>query len=64
MTATLEERLKELIEELKQEKEELKKDKEYLKQEALKWQQLLIDERNKVKVLEAAVLPVEKETEY
>jgi len=43
-----------LVEELQAEKEELKKDKEYLKQEANKWQQLLIDERNKVKLLEAA----------
>lgn len=52
--------LKELIKELKRDKEELqkdkedlKKDKEDLKQEALKWQQLLIEERNKVKLLEA-----------
>lgn len=53
--------LKEMIEELKRDKEDLKKDKEQLtkdkedlKQEALKWQQLLIDEKNKVKLLEAA----------
>ena len=53
--------LKMLIDELKQDKEDLKKDKEQLikdkedlKQEALKWQQLLIEERNKVKLLEAA----------
>lgn len=62
------EALKLLIEELKQDKEDLKqdkeqliKDKEDLKQEALKWQQLLADERNKVKLLEAAAAPVEKE---
>ena len=48
-----------LIDELKQDKEDLKKDKEnlqkdieYLKQESLKWQQLLVEERNKVKLLE------------
>ena len=46
--------LKELIKELRQDKEDLKRDKEDLKQEALKWQQLLIEERNKVKLLEAA----------
>lgn len=55
------EALKLLIEELKQDKEQLIKDKEDLKQEALKWQQLLVDERNKVKLLEAAAAPVEKE---
>ena len=61
------EALKLLIEELKQDKEDLKrdkeqliKDKEDLKQEALKWQQLLADERNKVKLLEAAAKPVEE----
>ena len=64
--ATLEESeevkaLKELIAELRQDKEDLKRDKEDLKQEALKWQQLLIDERNKVKLLEAAAAPKEKE---
>lgn len=48
------EALKLLIAELKQDKEDLKKDKEDLKQEALKWQQLLLEERNKVKLLEAA----------
>ena len=57
--ATLEESgevkaLKELIAELRQDKEDLKRDKEDLKQESLKWQQLLIEERNKVKLLEAA----------
>ena len=59
--------LKMLIDELKQDKEDLKKDKEQLikdkedlKQEALKWQQLLADERNKVKLLEAAAKPVEE----
>ena len=36
------------------------KDKEYLKQESLKWQQLLADERNKVKLLETAAAPIEK----
>lgn len=46
--------LKELIKELRQDKEDLKRDKEDLKQEALKWQQLLMEERNKVKLLEAA----------
>ena len=65
------EALKLLIEELKQDKEDLKrdkeqliKDKEDLKQEALKWQQLLADERNKVKLLEAAAEPVEQEVEF
>lgn len=60
------EALKLLVEELKQDKEDLKKDKEQLikdkedlKQEALKWQQLLLDERNKVKLLEEAAAPVE-----
>lgn len=65
------EALKMLIDELKQDKEDLKKDKEQLikdkedlKQEALKWQQLLADERNKVKLLEAAATaPVEEEIE-
>lgn len=64
------EALKMLIDELKQDKEDLKKDKEQLikdkedlKQEALKWQQLLADERNKVKLLEAAAAPVEEEIE-
>ena len=59
--------LKMLIDELKQDKEDLKKDKEQLikdkedlKQEALKWQQLLADERNKVKLWEAAAKPVEE----
>ena len=45
------EALKQLIEELCQEKEELKTDKEYLKGEVLKWQQLFVEERNKVKLL-------------
>jgi hypothetical protein len=54
------EALKQLIEELKQDKEDLKKDKEDLKQEAIKWQQLLLEEKNKVKLLEAAA---SKETE-
>ena len=54
------EALKQLIEELKQDKEDLKKDKEDLKQEAIKWQQLLLEEKNKVKLLEAAT---SKETE-
>lgn len=49
------------VEALKMLVEELKADKEYLKQEALKWQQLLADERNKVKLLEAAAAPIEKE---
>ena len=51
--------LKQLVEglqldkkELQKDKEQLIKDKEYLKQEALKWQQLFADERNKVKMLE------------
>ena len=48
------EALKQLIEELCQEKEELKTDKEYLKGEVLKWQQLFVEERNKVKLLETA----------
>lgn len=41
-------------EDLKRDKEQLIKDKEDLKQEAFKWQQLLLDEKNKVKMLEAA----------
>lgn len=63
--------LKMLIDELKQDKEDLKrdkeqliKDKEDLKQEALKWQQLLADERNKVKLLEAAATEEEQEVEF
>lgn len=54
------EALKMLIDELKKDKEQLQKDKEYLKQESLKWQQLLADERNKVKLLETAAAPIEK----
>lgn len=64
------EALKMLIEELKEEKEELKKDKEQLikdkedlKQDILSWKSLLADERNKVKLLEAAAAPVEEEIE-
>jgi chromosome segregation ATPase len=53
--------LKQLIEELKQDKEDLKKDKEDLKQEAIKWQQLLLEEKNKVKLLEAATSKTEGE---
>lgn len=48
------EALKSLIEELKQDKEDLKQDKLDLKKEVEKWQTLFIDERNKVKLLEAA----------
>lgn len=48
------EALKLLVEELKAEKEELKADKEYLKNELVKWQSILADERNKIKLLEAA----------
>lgn len=58
------EALKLLVEELKAEKKELQNDKEYLKQEALKWQQLLADERNKVKLLEAAAAPGEEEVSF
>ena len=47
------------VEALKQLIQELKEDKEYLKQEVLKWQQLLADERNKVKLLEEAAAPKE-----
>jgi hypothetical protein len=54
--------LKQLIEELKQDKEDLKKDKEDLKQEAIKWQQLLLEEKNKVKLLEAATSKTEEAT--
>ena len=64
------EALKMLINELKEEKEELKKDKEqlikdkeYLQQDILSWKSLLADERNKVKLLEAAAAPVEEEIE-
>ena len=53
------EALKMLIEELKKDKEQLLQDKDYLKQEALKWQRLLSDEREKVKLLEGAAAPVE-----
>ena len=49
------------VEALKMLISELQKDKEYLKQEAIKWQQLLADERNKVKQLEAALLPAREE---
>lgn len=54
------ESLKQDKEDLKQDKEQLIKDKEYLQQEALKWQQLLADERNKVKLLEAAEEPLQE----
>lgn len=57
------EALKQLIEELKRDKEDLKKDKEDLKQEAIKWQQLLIEEKNKVKLLEATASKTEEAEE-
>ena len=56
------EALKQLIEELKQDKEDLKKDKEDLKHEIINWQQLLLEEKNKVKLLEAATSKTEEAT--
>ena len=63
------EALKMLVDELKQDKEELKKDKEYLQQELVKWQSLLLEEKEKVKLLEAAATeqpqePVEAAAPY
>ena len=61
--------LKQDKEALKQDKEQLTKDKEYLQSECLKWQSLLLEEKEKVKLLEAAATeqpqePVEADAAY
>ena len=61
--------LKQDKEALKQDKEQLTKDKEYLQSECMKWQSLLLEEKEKVKLLEAAATeqpqePVEADAAY
>ena len=61
--------LKQDKEALKQDKEQLTKDKEYLQSECMKWQSLLLEEKEKVKLLEAAATeqpqePVEAAAPY